>query len=72
MLSASICDGFKRETADLYHIFADFVHRLGILGCTDKPILSDEGSGLDAYASRIGVRYFFAFGTFWKDSVPGY
>jgi hypothetical protein len=48
------------ERAKLDEIFADFVQNLGIAHYREKPILSDEGSGLQKYA-RQHPRHFLCY-----------
>jgi hypothetical protein len=45
------------ESSDLSTTFARFIDLLGIPNYTANPILSDEGSALQAYASRIGAEH---------------
>jgi hypothetical protein len=46
------------ESSDLSTTFARFIDLLEIPNYTANPILSDNGSALQAYASRIGAEHF--------------
>jgi hypothetical protein len=55
--SDRLCDESKRSS-DLSTTFARFIDLLGIPNYTANPIISDEGSAFQAYASRIGAEHF--------------
>jgi hypothetical protein len=46
------------ESTDPFTTFARFIDLLGISNYTANLILSDDGSALQAYTSRIGAEHF--------------